>query len=71
MSPHSLSSVLDLRFTEIYDLGLIQHSNQSTQTMYHHSPHKRVVVLEHRKRMIQEKKECNIQPKDFHMATIS
>ena len=34
MSLHSLPNVLDLRFTEIHDIGLVQHSNQSTQTMY-------------------------------------
>ena len=35
MSP-SVPIVLDLRFTIIHDIGLLQHSNQTTQTTYHH-----------------------------------
>ena len=34
--PTFLSSVLDLSFTRIHDTGLFQHSNQTTQTTYHH-----------------------------------
>ena len=34
MPPHPLPNVLGLRFTIVHDIGLIQHSHQSTQTTY-------------------------------------